>query len=65
MSRTSRLRVAFFFNYVNVETEDFTSLEYGILLSNANLQEVIGKSVNGTTYAGLRARTTGAPQNHW
>lgn len=29
------------------------------------LQEAIGKSVNGTTYAGLRARTTGAPQNHW
>ncbi|MQM14152.1 hypothetical protein Taro_047083, partial [Colocasia esculenta] len=27
--------------------------------------EVIGKSVNGTTYAGMRARTTGAPQNHW
>ncbi|GMH16847.1 hypothetical protein Nepgr_018688 [Nepenthes gracilis] len=31
----------------------------------AFLQEIIGKSVNGTTYAGLRARTTGAPQNHW
>ncbi|MBA0824953.1 hypothetical protein Goarm_021585 [Gossypium armourianum] len=29
------------------------------------LQDVIGKTVNGTTYAGLRARTTGAPQNHW
>lgn len=29
------------------------------------LQNVIGNSVNGTTYAGLRARTTGAPQNHW
>ncbi|XP_031252333.1 probable aldehyde dehydrogenase [Pistacia vera] len=29
------------------------------------LQEVIGQTVNGTTYAGLRARTTGAPQNHW
>ncbi|KAH9613499.1 hypothetical protein KSS87_001512 [Heliosperma pusillum] len=28
-------------------------------------QEVIGNTVNGTTYAGLRARTTGAPQNHW
>ncbi|KAF2562644.1 hypothetical protein F2Q70_00018878 [Brassica cretica] len=27
--------------------------------------EVIGNSVNGTTYAGLRGRTTGAPQNHW
>lgn len=35
------------------------------LFSNSNLQEVLGKSVNGTTYAGLRARTTGAPQNHW
>ncbi|CAH9095842.1 unnamed protein product [Cuscuta epithymum] len=29
------------------------------------LQEVIGNSVNGTTYVGIRARTTGAPQNHW
>ncbi|XP_020098232.1 probable aldehyde dehydrogenase isoform X1 [Ananas comosus] len=29
------------------------------------LQDVIGRSVNGTTYAGIRARTTGAPQNHW
>ncbi|PKU72562.1 Delta-1-pyrroline-5-carboxylate dehydrogenase 12A1, mitochondrial [Dendrobium catenatum] len=27
--------------------------------------EVLGRSVNGTTYAGIRARTTGAPQNHW
>lgn len=29
------------------------------------VQNVIGNTVNGTTYAGLRARTTGAPQNHW
>ena len=29
------------------------------------MQEVLGNTVNGTTYAGLRARTTGAPQNHW
>ncbi|RWR78808.1 putative aldehyde dehydrogenase [Cinnamomum micranthum f. kanehirae] len=28
-------------------------------------REVLGRSVNGTTYAGIRARTTGAPQNHW
>nr|CAB3464607.1 unnamed protein product [Digitaria exilis] len=27
--------------------------------------DVLGRSVNGTTYAGIRARTTGAPQNHW
>ena len=26
---------------------------------------VIGNTVNGTTYIGERARTTGAPQNHW
>merc|ERR1740121_615182 len=27
--------------------------------------KVLGRTVNGTTYAGRRARTTGAPQNHW
>jgi len=29
------------------------------------LDRVLGSTVNGTTYVGLRARTTGAPQNHW
>lgn len=29
------------------------------------VQKVLGSTVNGTTYAGRRARTTGAPQNHW
>jgi len=29
------------------------------------LQHVLANTVNGTTYAGRRARTTGAPQNHW
>ena len=28
-------------------------------------QKVLGVTVNGTTYCGMRARTTGAPQNHW
>ena len=28
-------------------------------------QTVLGRTVNGTTYCGMRARTTGAPQNHW
>merc|ERR1712019_173472 len=27
--------------------------------------KVLGRTVNGTTYAGIRARTTGAPQNNW
>ncbi|KAL3769542.1 hypothetical protein ACHAWO_011055 [Cyclotella atomus] len=26
---------------------------------------ILANTVNGTTYAGRRARTTGAPQNHW
>jgi 1-pyrroline-5-carboxylate dehydrogenase len=29
------------------------------------INTVLGSTVNGTTYAGIRARTTGAPQNHW
>ena len=29
------------------------------------LKTVLGASVNGTTYCGMRGRTTGAPQNHW
>jgi 1-pyrroline-5-carboxylate dehydrogenase len=29
------------------------------------LNKVLSNSVNGVTYAGIRARTTGAPQNHW
>ena len=27
--------------------------------------QVLGNTVNGTTYAGIMARCTGAPQNHW
>jgi len=29
------------------------------------LNTMLGNTVNGTTYSGIRARTTGAPQNHW
>ena len=29
------------------------------------LNSVLGATVSGTTYSGMRARTTGAPQNHW
>ncbi|CAE7845707.1 ALDH12A1 [Symbiodinium sp. KB8] len=29
------------------------------------INKVAGNTVNGTTYIGRRARTTGAPQNHW
>jgi 1-pyrroline-5-carboxylate dehydrogenase len=26
---------------------------------------ILANTINGTTYMGIRARTTGAPQNHW
>jgi 1-pyrroline-5-carboxylate dehydrogenase len=29
------------------------------------VHDVLGNTVNGTTYVGMRGRTTGAPQNHW
>jgi len=29
------------------------------------LQHVLGNTISGTTYAGIRARTAGAPQQHW
>lgn len=28
-------------------------------------EKVLAQTVNGTTYEGIKARTTGAPQNHW
>jgi 1-pyrroline-5-carboxylate dehydrogenase len=29
------------------------------------LDRILGQTINGVTYSGIRARTTGAPQNHW
>jgi len=29
------------------------------------LQLMLGNTVNGVTYTGIKGRTTGAPQNHW
>lgn len=41
-------------------------LTAAVVSNNASFQsKVLANSVNGTTYAGRRARTTGAPQNHW
>ena len=37
------------------------------IVSNDNhfLHEVLGNTINGTIYAGIRAKTTAAPQQHW
>ncbi len=41
-------------------------LTAAIVSRNAEfVNTVLGSTVNGTTYCGIRARTTGAPQNHW
>ncbi|CAK74069.1 unnamed protein product (macronuclear) [Paramecium tetraurelia] len=29
------------------------------------VQKILANTINGVTYAGIKARTTGAPQNHW
>uniref|UniRef100_A0A6U2JET3 Aldehyde dehydrogenase domain-containing protein n=1 Tax=Hemiselmis andersenii TaxID=464988 RepID=A0A6U2JET3_HEMAN len=41
-------------------------LTAGVVSNDAQFQhKVLSNSLNGTTYVGMRARTTGAPQNHW
>merc|ERR1712217_235480 len=41
-------------------------LTAAVVSNNPRFQtKVLGHTVNGTTYTGIRARTTGAPQNHW
>ncbi|HWM28061.1 MAG TPA: aldehyde dehydrogenase family protein [Woeseiaceae bacterium] len=41
-------------------------LTAAVVSSNIEFQNrVLGATINGTTYCGMRARTTGAPQNHW
>ena len=41
-------------------------LTAAVVSNDANFANaVLGATVNGTSYAGMRARTTGAPQNHW
>ena len=41
-------------------------LTAAVVSSDVEFQgRVLGATVNGTTYCGMRARTTAAPQNHW
>ncbi|MEH6571177.1 MAG: aldehyde dehydrogenase family protein [Halioglobus sp.] len=41
-------------------------LTAAVVSDNSEFQRtILEASVNGTTYCGMRARTTGAPQNHW
>lgn len=41
-------------------------LTAAVVSADVNFQQrILSATVNGTTYCGMRARTTGAPQNHW
>ncbi len=41
-------------------------LTAAVVSADVNFQNrILGATVNGTSYCGMRARTTGAPQNHW
>ncbi len=41
-------------------------LTAAVVSANVEFQnQVLAATVNGTSYCGMRARTTGAPQNHW
>lgn len=51
---------------VDVLEEIPANLTAGIVSNDIVWKEkLLGMTVNGVTYTGLRARTTGAPQNHW
>jgi len=42
------------------------NLTAGIVSNDPEFQRfILGNTINGTQYVGFRARTTGAPQNHW
>jgi 1-pyrroline-5-carboxylate dehydrogenase len=42
------------------------NLTAGLVSNDQHFTEkILGLTVNGVTYHGIKARTTGAPQNHW
>ena len=52
----------------STEVSSFTIVEVQTILGTNDpvfQSKVLASSVHGTTYVGRRARTTGAPQNHW
>ena len=60
------------YNMASFQTviQAINSLEHhltaGVVSNDAQfVREVVANTINGVTYTGRRARTTGAPQNHW
>ena len=53
-------------NIINFLDNMEHKLTCGVVSNNLPfLNKILGHTSNGTTYAGIRARTTGAPQNHF
>ncbi len=56
--------------YIDEMIEFINNIEHKLtaaIVSNEQdfIRRIASQTNNGTTYVGLRARTTGAPQNHW
>jgi len=53
-------------NVLNIMEKMDRYLTAGVVSNDQRfLNKVLGSTLNGVTYAGIKARTTGAPQNHW
>ena len=51
---------------LNILESFHANLTAGVVSNDVKfLNKVLANTVNGVTYSGIRARTTGAPQNHW
>ena len=51
---------------LNILESFHANLTAGVVSNDVKfLNRVLANTVNGVTYSGIRARTTGAPQNHW
>ena len=55
----------YLFMHVHPTTTTTATITHTHTHTHIHLQAVLASTINGTTYVGRRARTTGAPQNHW
>ncbi len=60
------VNIIFIYNFIGCLEKMDNHLTCGIVSNDPRfINEVVSNTVNGVTYVGSRARTTGAPQNHW
>ncbi len=53
-------------NVINCVNKFKNNLTAGVVSNDVLfLDKILGQTINGVTYSGIKGRTTGAPQNHW